>query len=283
MRNMKCPGRIVNVNGKRIHTYTIANSSPQYPNTLVFLSGGGTPCPIYDFKPLWNLLADKYNMVIVERPGYGWSEVTKAPRDIDTILSETRGALKLAGLEPPFVPVPHSMSGLEAIYWAQKYPDEVAAIIGLDMAVPEAYTVVKSLSGLDKVLIKIIRGLHINKLIAKRMVKSHPVVKNKLLNDEEIAAALHITQKQLFSKSVLDEGDYVHNNALIVNSVSCPSIPVLCFMADGRETKLPECRRMTRDFFSANNQAHFIELSCGHYVHSEAPEQIMEEISSFLN
>ena len=31
------------------------------------------------------------------------------------------------------------MSGLEALYWAQKYPDEVSAIIGLDMAVPEYY------------------------------------------------------------------------------------------------------------------------------------------------
>lgn len=31
------------------------------------------------------------------------------------------------------------MSGLEALYWAQKYPDEVSAIIGLDMAVPGYY------------------------------------------------------------------------------------------------------------------------------------------------
>lgn len=34
---------------------------------------------------------------------------------------------------------PHSMSGLETLYWVQKYPDEVSAIIGLDMAVPEHY------------------------------------------------------------------------------------------------------------------------------------------------
>ena len=31
------------------------------------------------------------------------------------------------------------MSGLEAIRWKQKYPDEVKAIIGLDMAVPGVY------------------------------------------------------------------------------------------------------------------------------------------------
>ena len=31
------------------------------------------------------------------------------------------------------------MSGLEAIRWKQKYPDEIKAIIGLDMAVPAVY------------------------------------------------------------------------------------------------------------------------------------------------
>ena len=28
---------------------------------------------------------------------------------------------------------PHSLSGLEATLWVQKYPDEVEAIVGLDM------------------------------------------------------------------------------------------------------------------------------------------------------
>lgn len=45
-------------------------------------------------------------------------------------------ALDKAGIQDPYVLCPHSLSGLEALYWAQKYPDEVEAIVGLDMAVP---------------------------------------------------------------------------------------------------------------------------------------------------
>src|SRR5699024_12131853 len=60
-------------------------------------------------------------------------------RDIDTMLSETREALKQAGISDPYILFPHSMSGIEALYWAEKYPDEVKAIVGLDMATPEAY------------------------------------------------------------------------------------------------------------------------------------------------
>jgi len=51
-------------------------------------------------------------------------------------LEETRACLKLAGVDGPYLLVPHSLSGLEALYWAQKYPHEVKAIIGLDPRIP---------------------------------------------------------------------------------------------------------------------------------------------------
>ena len=47
------------------------------------------------------------------------------------MLNEVRQGLSLAGESGPYILFPHSMSGLEAVYWAQQYPDEVTAIIGL--------------------------------------------------------------------------------------------------------------------------------------------------------
>ena len=84
-------------------------------------------------------MSDEYKIVVVEKFGYGFSDVVDEKRDMDTILSETRTALDKAGVKGPYILCPHSMSGLEALYWAQKYPDEVEAIIGLDMAVPDHY------------------------------------------------------------------------------------------------------------------------------------------------
>lgn len=94
---------------------------------------------MYDFEPLYKLLSDEYRIVVVEKAGYGYSKVSNSPRDIDTMLEETRQALALAGETGPFVLFPHSMSGLEALYWAQLYPNEVKAIVGLDMATPLYY------------------------------------------------------------------------------------------------------------------------------------------------
>jgi len=79
---------------------------------------------------------DRYRIAVVEKSGYGWSERCNSSRDIGTMLEETRKALDLSGENGPYVLFPHSMSGLEAIYWAQKYPDEVIAIIEMDPTTP---------------------------------------------------------------------------------------------------------------------------------------------------
>jgi len=128
---------LVKVDDKNLHVHAEGEGDL----TLVFLSGHGTNSPILDFKPLWMRMTDGFRIAVVERPGYGWSEPSNGPRDIDTLLEETRKALELSGERGPYVLFPHSMSGLEAIYWAQKYPDEVRAIIGLDPCVPESFDV----------------------------------------------------------------------------------------------------------------------------------------------
>ena len=70
---------------------------------------------------------------MAEKFGYGFSDIVDSDRDIDTVLRQTRTALDKAGINGPYVLCPHSMSGIEALYWAQQYPDEVESIVGLDM------------------------------------------------------------------------------------------------------------------------------------------------------
>lgn len=93
--------------------------------TVVFASGHGTGSPFIDFYPLYHELAKKTRIVVYERFGYGWSETTTAPRDIDTITEEIHTLLLEAGEQPPFLLVGHSLASLETIRFAQTYPDEV--------------------------------------------------------------------------------------------------------------------------------------------------------------
>lgn len=54
--------------------------------------------------------------MVVEKFGYGFSDIVDKSRDIDSILEDTRAALAGVGLTAPYVLCPHSMSGLEALY-----------------------------------------------------------------------------------------------------------------------------------------------------------------------
>lgn len=96
---------MVEIDGHNMSVYIEGSGE----KTLVFMSGGGTCSPILDFKSLYSLLSNKYRIVVIEKFGYGFSDVVDKKR------------------------------GIEALYWAQQYPEEVLAIIGIDMAVPKSY------------------------------------------------------------------------------------------------------------------------------------------------
>lgn len=129
------PGELVEVDGHNMNVYTHGKGE----NTLVFLSGSGTAAPVLDFKSLYSLLEDDYRIAVIEKYGYGAADVVDEERSFDTILEQDRKALEKQGVNAPYILCPHSMSGIEAILWAQKYPDEVEAIVGLDMALPRHY------------------------------------------------------------------------------------------------------------------------------------------------
>ncbi|CAI6223519.1 hypothetical protein NRS6120_01350 [Bacillus subtilis] len=44
-----------------------------------------------------------------------------------------------SGNKPPYILMPHLISGIEAMYWAQKYPKEIKAIIAMDIGLPQQY------------------------------------------------------------------------------------------------------------------------------------------------
>lgn len=120
-------------NGKAMHAYVKGSGD----KTIVMLSGWGTENPINDFKPLADKLSDKFRVVILEYFGYGSSDITENERTNENIVNEIRTALDKLGIKPPYILIPHSMSGLYSLYYADKYPNEVKMIIGIDMSLPQ--------------------------------------------------------------------------------------------------------------------------------------------------
>lgn len=102
---------------------------------LVLLSGLGTPAPVLDFAPLIRELAG-YQVVVVEGFGYGFSDMTAGPRTIENMSEELHEVLAKLAIPVPYVLVGHSIAGFTTLYYTNKYPEEVSAVIGIDPTVP---------------------------------------------------------------------------------------------------------------------------------------------------
>lgn len=272
-------GQMVEVDGHNMSVYIEGTGDM----TIVFMSGGGTCSPILDFKSLYSLLSDQYQIAVVEKFGYGFSDVVDKSRDIDSILEDTRTALKEAGLTAPYVLCPHSMSGLEALYWAQKYPDEVSAIIGLDMAVPEYYESMNI-----NVPLMRMAGWAANLGVTRFIpgLSNSDAMKYGTLTDKEKEIYKAVFYNRTATVTMINEAEWVKKNAEKVNNMGIPQLPMLLFISDGsggtgfdKET----WRQIPIEYISQVEGGKYIELDCPHYVQDYEYQAISESIISFLS
>ena len=266
-------GQMVEVDGHMMCVYEEGEGE----HTLLFLSGSGTAAPILDFKSLYSLLKDNYHIVVIEKFGYGFSDVVDAERSFDTILRQDREALEKAGIEGPFVLCPHSMSGLESIMWAQDYPDEVEAIIGLDMVLPRTYDEFDfdGVFRFEKLAV-LARELGIIRFY---------------YSDSSLPAALSKEEKELYRAiacrkavniDVINEGLSITEAVREIDGKPKPDVPMLMFLSDGKEVKGTNWIENHYDYVSDLTDAKVVELGCGHYVHNFMQDRIAEDIKEFI-
>lgn len=128
-------GQLYSINNHNIHVYGAGKGK----FTIVFLAGSGTPAAFTDFYVLQRELQPYARTVSYDHAGFGWSEKTSRPRTIDTVVEELHELLLKAGEAPPYILVGHSLASLEAIRYAQTYPNEVNGMMLLDGGSPEYY------------------------------------------------------------------------------------------------------------------------------------------------
>jgi pimeloyl-ACP methyl ester carboxylesterase len=226
-------------------------------------------------------LGGDYRIVVVEKFGYGYSDIVNRPRDIATILSDTRAALSGAGIEGPYILCPHSYSGLEALYWAQTYPDEVEAIIGLDMVFPETYNYTKG-GALVEPYYLAQNGL-INLGIGRVFSDNTFLPEGGFLSEKEEKIYIALVNRIANNIDVAKEASAAKENAALVASGDKPDVPMLLFLSEKKLDGSNELwKNIAYDYADGLSSVVFVELDCGHYIHHYEAEHITEEIKAFL-
>ncbi len=117
------PGKLVNVDGHRMHIDCIGNRSP----TVVFDSGTGGFS--LEWREIQRSLSKSARVCAYDRAGYGWSDLSRLPRTTRNIVHELHSLLKNAGVNGPYIIVGHSFGGFTAQYFARQFQDEIAGIV----------------------------------------------------------------------------------------------------------------------------------------------------------
>ncbi|MBQ9022698.1 MAG: alpha/beta hydrolase [Eubacterium sp.] len=270
-------GQLVEVDGHNMSVYTEGEGE----HTIVFLSGWGTSSPILDFKALYSRLSDENRIVVVERFGYGFSDVVEGDRDMDTILRQDREALENAGIEAPYVLCAHSMSGYEATLWAQKYPDEVEAIVGLDMCTPNCED--EETAQKEEKLLKLAIGINKFEKVTG-LLRIGSLDQSGTLTKEEDKLFTEICCRKLLNESVITEGDVKNTIAVNreLNAAPLPSVPMLLYISPDSTEFDENWEKGSQAMTDASENGILTELDCGHYVHDFEYERIAKEMKEFL-
>lgn len=275
-------GQIVEVNN---HDISVLVEGPKDSSvTLVFMSGAGTASPILDFKTLDTLFKENYQIAVVEKVGYGFSDTDKSSRDIEVMLLETRMALEKAGIENKnYILVPHSASAIEALYWANKYPEEVKGIIGLDPALPDAYENMKK-NNLLYTAIHYASYIGIARYIPG-YADSITAIKEGNLTDEEIKLYKIISYRRTMTAPMLEETKTIFENAKKLKAIDDTNVPMLLFASNGEGTGFEKdaWQKYITDYAQKKENRMYVSLDCSHYMHNIEYRKIYDESKAFID
>lgn len=83
-------------------------------------------------REMTSVLENDNMVVFIDRAGYGLSDDTDNEMTLEYIVEDYRSALKNAGIDAPYILMPHFIGGAYANYWISKYPNEIEAVVFLD-------------------------------------------------------------------------------------------------------------------------------------------------------
>lgn len=248
---------------------------------MVLLSGLGTAAPALDFAPLIRELGD-FNVVVVEGFGYGYSDMSASERTNKNINTELHEVLGKLNLPQPYVLAGHSIAGFYMLDYANRYPAEVSAVIGIDPTVPAAKSgpVEVQTGGFS-----LLRMLSVTGVVRDVIAVAPGLVEpdGDAFTAEERERMRLMQSWNMGNPAVEDETARIGNNAADLRGVSYPdALPVLTFVAEAGSPAAAAKTASLENLLKNVTRHEIIPLAGGHYLHWTQAKRMAEEIRKVL-
>ncbi|MFC0680315.1 alpha/beta fold hydrolase [Lysobacter korlensis] len=266
-------GERVEVAGGSLNVYRHGTTGP----TIVMLTGYGTAAPVADFGPLIREL-DGCQVVVVEGFGYGLSDLDAPPRTVENITAELHTALTKVGVDEPYVLMGHSIAGLYTLYYANRYPNEVSAVVGIDASVPGQ---MNGLAGAASPLDRLVAWTGLPRVATAIMpALAEPDGDDFTAGEREQIRSM--TNWNYGNPAVTDEANHGARNFASVDDLTYPSdLPVLSFIKE--KDNQPRWRELHEIQLENLERGELVELDGGHYLHWTHSPEIADKVTEFLS
>lgn len=270
-------GERVPVTGGVLNVWRNGRSGP----TIVLLSGLGTVAPGLDFAPLARELGD-YNVIVVERFGYGYSDMTGPPQTAKNVTTELHEALEKVGAEKPYVLVGHSIAGFYTLEYVNRYPDEVSTVIGIDPTVPAGKqgTPEPGKAGINWGRLLAVTGA-VRTVISIAPGLTEPP--GGAYTADELERMRLMTIWNYGNAATADETARMGSNATALRGLTYPdSLPVLDILAKESVDTIPGWVQLHEDQLSNVRRHEVVVLDGPHYLHWTQSKVLAEKITGFI-
>ena len=122
------PGRLVEMDGRRIHFICNGSGSP-----TVLIEAGASSFAI-DFSLVQPEISKTNRVCSYDRAGMGWSDPRGTFDTAQRIVEDLHSAIEATGEKPPFIMVGASAGGLYVRLYQLEHPKDVAGLVLLDPA-----------------------------------------------------------------------------------------------------------------------------------------------------
>ncbi len=279
-RKARPPGRLVDVGGYRLHIMPAGHGTPA---VVVIPAMGDAGSEWLDVQ---RAVAQQTEVCLYDRAGLGWSDPPPRRRTAAEMAGELHALLRGACIMPPYVLVGHSMGGLVARVFIQRYPDEVAGLALIDSSHPGQK------GRLPKIEMRNYRG---GKLLESALAWTRPLGLLRLARDlglRESAPVGRSRHRRAAYGELLAFDAICHAVsggfgdlplAVVTSSELVPNQP-----ADSR------AQRARRRFYASwaalqdelamlsTNSTHDVSNRAGHYVHRDDPELVIRVITALV-
>jgi pimeloyl-ACP methyl ester carboxylesterase len=283
-RAFPAQGRMVEVSGAALHVLDIGPRDAAGP-PIVMIHGASSNLEVMR-QPLGDMLARNHRVILIDRPGHGWSTRARAEDSTPAVQARmTDQALQELGVGPVILVV-HSWSGALGARMALDYPQRLA---GLVMLAPVAYPWPGGVGWYNKAVTTPVIGALLAYTITLPLgyflagPGARGVFLPQLMPDgfvRDTATPLLLRPREFLANA----RDLVTLKAAVAEQAPrYADIAVPTVVISGEADKTVFVNRHSRPFVKAVPNAKLIVLSdVGHMVQNAAPELVVAEIEALI-